>query len=153
MTPTRGAAPDRVRHPRFGGNRLRPVFLLFFLTALALAAPSANAGSTEPELAIADVSASVHDSVVTLAVRANFSYGDVIRLGRQMTETVAKLQRELPVGVGIDAVSDQPKVVFCTTENDMAHIRAALEAGADEYVMKPFDRETLHIKLQLVGVA
>ena len=38
---------------------------------------------------------------------------------------------------------DQPKVVFCTTENDMAHIRAALEAGADEYVMKPFDRETL----------
>ena len=32
-------------------------------------------------------------------------------------------------------------------------IRAALEAGADEYVMKPFDRETLHIKLQLVGVA
>jgi two-component system chemotaxis response regulator CheY len=46
-----------------------------------------------------------------------------------------------------------PKVVFCTTENDMAHIRAALEAGADEYVMKPFDRETLHIKLQLVGVA
>ena len=49
--------------------------------------------------------------------------------------------------------SDQPKVVFCTTENDMAHIRAALEAGADEYVMKPFDRETLHIKLQLVGVA
>ena len=51
------------------------------------------------------------------------------------------------------AMRDQPKVVFCTTENDMAHIRAAIEAGADEYVMKPFDRETLHIKLQLVGVA
>src|SRR5215210_4781782 len=47
----------------------------------------------------------------------------------------------------------QPKVVFCTTENDLSHIRAAIEAGADEYVMKPFDRETLHIKLQLVGVA
>ena len=47
----------------------------------------------------------------------------------------------------------QPKVVFCTTENDIAHIRAAIDAGADEYVMKPFDRETLHIKLQLVGVA
>ena len=29
---------------------------------------------------------------------------------------------------------DQPKVVFCTTENDMAHIRAALEAGADDIV-------------------
>ena len=48
---------------------------------------------------------------------------------------------------------DQPKVVFCTTENDIAHIRAAIEAGADEYVMKPFDRETLHSKLQIVGIA
>ena len=46
----------------------------------------------------------------------------------------------------------QPKVVFCTTENDTAHIRAAIEAGADEYVMKPFDRETLQSKLQIVGV-
>ena len=46
-----------------------------------------------------------------------------------------------------------PKVVFCTTENDLAHIRAAIEAGADEYVMKPFDRETLHSKLQIVGLA
>ena len=47
----------------------------------------------------------------------------------------------------------QPKVVFCTTENDSAHIRAAIDAGADEYVMKPFDRDTLESKLQIVGVA
>ena len=47
----------------------------------------------------------------------------------------------------------QPKVVFCTTENDIAHIRAAIAAGADEYVMKPFDRETLQTKLQIVGAA
>jgi two-component system chemotaxis response regulator CheY len=46
----------------------------------------------------------------------------------------------------------QPKVVFCTTENDTAHIRAAIQAGADEFVMKPFDRETLESKLQIVGV-
>lgn len=45
----------------------------------------------------------------------------------------------------------RPKVVFCTTENGMGHIRAAIDAGADEYVMKPFDRETLETKLQLVG--
>ena len=49
--------------------------------------------------------------------------------------------------------ASQPKVVFCTTENDIAHIRAAIDAGADEYVMKPFDRETLESKLQIVGVA
>ena len=52
-----------------------------------------------------------------------------------------------------DDVPTQPKVVFCTTENDIAHIRAAIEAGADEYVMKPFDRETLESKLQIVGIA
>lgn len=45
-----------------------------------------------------------------------------------------------------------PKVIFCTTENGLGHIRAAVEAGADEYVMKPFDRETLESKLQLVGI-
>lgn len=52
--------------------------------------------------------------------------------------------RRLPGG-------DGPKVVFCTTENGVNHIRAAIEAGADEYIMKPFDRETLEGKLQTVG--
>jgi two-component system chemotaxis response regulator CheY len=45
-----------------------------------------------------------------------------------------------------------PKVVFCTTEYDAAHIREAIASGADEYVMKPFDHETLQLKLQLIGV-
>ncbi|MBY9061827.1 response regulator [Sphingomonas yunnanensis] len=55
--------------------------------------------------------------------------------------------------LGGEPLPARPKVVFCTTENGMAHIRAAIEAGADEYVMKPFDRETLQSKLQIVGVA
>lgn len=46
-----------------------------------------------------------------------------------------------------------PRVVFCTTESDMAHIRAALEAGADDYIMKPFDRETLQSKLAQLALA
>ena len=50
-------------------------------------------------------------------------------------------------------IEERPRVVFCTTVNSIDHIRAAIEAGADEYVMKPFDRETLEGKLQLVGVA
>jgi two-component system, chemotaxis family, chemotaxis protein CheY len=50
-------------------------------------------------------------------------------------------------------LENRPKVVFCTTENGIAHIRAAIDAGADEYIMKPFDRDTLESKLQLVGVA
>lgn len=49
-------------------------------------------------------------------------------------------------------IVDKPKVIFCTTENGIGHIKAAVEAGADEYVMKPFDRDTLESKLQIVGV-
>jgi two-component system chemotaxis response regulator CheY len=73
---------------------------------------------------------------------------------------VVLLDWNMPVMTGMEFLQSlrggnfevQPKVVFCTTENDSAHIRAAIEAGADEYVMKPFDRETLESKLQIVGV-
>ncbi|HEY7243008.1 MAG TPA: response regulator [Xanthobacteraceae bacterium] len=47
---------------------------------------------------------------------------------------------------------DLPKVVFCTTENDVAHIARALHAGADEYIMKPFDKEIVEAKFQEVGL-
>ncbi len=50
------------------------------------------------------------------------------------------------------AGGDVPKVVFCTTENDVAQIARALNAGADEYIMKPFDREIVEAKLQESGV-
>ncbi len=46
----------------------------------------------------------------------------------------------------------RPKVIFCTTENGAEHIRDAIAAGADEYIMKPFDRDTLQSKLQIVGM-
>jgi two-component system chemotaxis response regulator CheY len=44
-------------------------------------------------------------------------------------------------------------VVLVTTETEVALMAAALEAGANEYVMKPFTKEILVEKLQLVGVA
>ncbi len=46
----------------------------------------------------------------------------------------------------------RPVVVFCTTENDVAHITEALNAGANEYIMKPFDREIIEAKLAEVGL-
>jgi len=46
-----------------------------------------------------------------------------------------------------------PVVVFCTTENDVAHITEALGAGANEYIMKPFDRGIVEAKLAEVGMA
>jgi two-component system chemotaxis response regulator CheY len=36
-----------------------------------------------------------------------------------------------------------PNVIFCTTEADVEHVRLAVEAGADEYLVKPFDTESL----------
>ena len=56
-----------------------------------------------------------------------------------------KALRRLPGG-------DRPKVVFCTTENGMDHISRALHGGANEYIMKPFDRDIVTAKFQEVGL-
>ena len=47
---------------------------------------------------------------------------------------------------------DRPKVVFCTVENEIARIREALDAGADEYIMKPFDGSIVAGKLAYLGL-
>ena len=73
---------------------------------------------------------------------------------------VILLDWNMPVMSGMDflrAIDEEPlvtrpKIVFCTTENGSAHIKAAIDAGADEYIMKPFDRETLQTKLAMVGL-
>jgi two-component system, chemotaxis family, chemotaxis protein CheY len=56
-----------------------------------------------------------------------------------------RVLRRLPGG-------DAPKVVFCTTENDVVHIARALHAGANEYIMKPFDKEIVEAKFHEVGL-
>jgi len=43
-------------------------------------------------------------------------------------------------------------VVMVTTETELDRMAAALEAGANEYVMKPFTKEILVEKLQMVGI-
>lgn len=78
---------------------------------------------------------------------------------RQMPEAVL-LDWNMPVMSGIEFLralretdgGDQPIVVFCTTENDMAHIQEALGAGANEYIMKPFDSEIVESKFIQVGL-
>jgi len=44
------------------------------------------------------------------------------------------------------------KVIMVTTETELDHVVSALEAGANEYVMKPFTRDILREKLELVGI-
>jgi hypothetical protein len=73
----------------------RPLVLAVLLsTALATVA---SAGSTEPEMAIADVRPFVEAGIVTLRVRGNFDYDSVTRLGYPLAvvveqdDTVAKM--------------------------------------------------------------
>ncbi|MDX1489195.1 MAG: response regulator [Acidiferrobacterales bacterium] len=70
------------------------------------------------------------------------------------------LDWNMPVMTGIDFLrelrktegGDAPIVVFCTTENDMDHIREAMGAGANEYIMKPFDSDIIQAKFSQVGL-
>jgi two-component system chemotaxis response regulator CheY len=44
------------------------------------------------------------------------------------------------------------KIIMVTTETEVEHVSKALEAGANEYVMKPFTQEAMLEKLRLVGL-
>jgi two-component system chemotaxis response regulator CheY len=46
----------------------------------------------------------------------------------------------------------EPPVLFCTTESDLSFIEQAIEHGAQEFIMKPFDEEILVGKLTQVGL-
>jgi two-component system chemotaxis response regulator CheY len=56
-----------------------------------------------------------------------------------------KQLRKLPGGM-------EPKIVFCTVQNAIADIARAIDAGANEYIMKPFDREIVQSKLEEIGL-
>ena len=81
------------------------------------------------------------------------------RCGEAMPDAVL-LDWNMPVMDGITFLrrlraldgGDAPKVVFCTTENDFDHITAALEAGATEYMFKPFDLDIVQAKLTSAGL-
>ena len=60
-------------------------------------------------------------------------------------EFLKELRGNLAGGTG-------PVVVFCTTENDIKHIQEAIGAGANEYIMKPFDSEILETKFAQTGL-
>ncbi|WP_138379766.1 response regulator [Luteithermobacter gelatinilyticus] len=85
---------------------------------------------------------------------------DALAACKKAMPDVVLLDWNMPVMNGLDflktlrntAGGDKPVVVFCTTENDMSHISAAISAGADEYIMKPFDREIIESKFSQVGL-
>jgi two-component system chemotaxis response regulator CheY len=73
---------------------------------------------------------------------------------------VALVDWNMPVMSGIELVrairSDQVlaplPILMVTSEAEMSSVGEALDAGASEYLMKPFTAEALHDKLGLMGV-
>jgi two-component system chemotaxis response regulator CheY len=81
-------------------------------------------------------------------------------MSMQSMPDVVLLDWNMPVMSGIEylralRVTDEgkkPIVVFCTTENDMSHIQEGIAAGANEYIMKPFDSDIIQTKFEQVGL-
>jgi two-component system chemotaxis response regulator CheY len=79
------------------------------------------------------------------------------RLGESKPD-VALVDWNMPVMNGFEFLvemrshreNDQVLVVMVTTESEMSQVASALEAGANEYVMKPFTKEVIQEKLQLL---
>ncbi len=74
--------------------------------------------------------------------------------------SVALVDWNMPVMSGYDMLQaaradhtlDGTRIVMVTTEAENDHIEAALMAGADEYIVKPFDEGGLFDKLRMAGV-
>lgn len=74
--------------------------------------------------------------------------------------TVVMLDWNMPVMNGMEfllalraaPMIEQPQVIFCTTENEMHKIIEAMQAGANEYVMKPFDEDIIRGKFEQLGL-
>lgn len=44
------------------------------------------------------------------------------------------------------------KIMMITTETEVEQVEKALQAGADEYLMKPFTKDHLQTKLKILGL-
>ena len=114
----------------------------------------------------------VDDSLVVrkAARRIIEGFGFTVREAKDGQEALAACRESLPDRVLLDwnmPVMDgitflraaraefgpeRPRVVLCTTEAELARIVQALEAGAQEYVMKPFDAGIIRDKFTQAGL-
>ncbi|HEX7652173.1 MAG TPA: response regulator [Verrucomicrobiae bacterium] len=74
--------------------------------------------------------------------------------------TVALIDWDMPVMNGLELVQtvrqnrdfDNVRLMMVTTQNSLERVAIALEAGADDFLMKPVTKESLEEKLQILGV-
>jgi two-component system chemotaxis response regulator CheY len=81
------------------------------------------------------------------------------RLNAGLPFDLALVDWNMPVMNGLDMLKQlraeglsDIKVMMVTTEAENDYILRALDAGADEYLMKPFDDEALTEKLSMLGL-
>ncbi len=82
------------------------------------------------------------------------------RLARMQAVEVVLLDWDMPEMDGLEVLRrlrGEPSmrelpVVMLTTEHELPFVESALSAGASEYLMKPFDAQTVLEKLLLLGV-
>ncbi|ODT73967.1 MAG: two-component system response regulator [Pelagibacterium sp. SCN 64-44] len=79
---------------------------------------------------------------------------------QKMPDTIL-LDWNMPIMSGLEFLKllrayiggETPRVIYCTVENDIGAIALALKAGADDYMMKPFDRTILEAKFDVPETA
>lgn len=84
----------------------------------------------------------------------------IFRLDDGVSRDVALVDWNMPVMNGLDFIrvvrSDSRfrhmRLLVITSETEAGQVMSALAAGADEYLMKPFSRETLISKLEMLGL-
>ena len=84
-----------------------------------------------------------------------------LRACREKMPDLVFLDWNMPSMAGLEFVKslrgqtggERPLILFATTENDAGEIAHAIAAGANDYIMKPFDRQALRAKLADLGAA
>lgn len=85
---------------------------------------------------------------------------DVVEFTQTKEPDLIIMDWNLPVLEGIDALykirqiplMKEPKVIFCSSNSDLDRINKAIQGGADDYIIKPFDEDIVASKLTILGL-
>ncbi|BDI60887.1 PleD family two-component system response regulator [Qipengyuania nanhaisediminis] len=130
-----------------------------------------KAAASEVQQSQANICLIVDDSRVIRKVSSKIarSMGYVPLEAQDGTEALARCRRamprlvltdwEMPEMNGLEFVRHlraiptpkPPVIVFCTSKSSAQDVHAGIEAGADDYIVKPFDEAALRAKLEAIG--
>ena len=127
---------------------------------------SSNIAATRGRILVVDDSRVVRRIARRILETAGFTVdeavdgADALQHVRRQRPDALLLDWNMPVMNGIDCLralrgefgEDEPFVILCTTENEPDFILSAISAGAQEYIMKPFDDAILLGKLEQLGL-